>query len=587
MKECRRQAGGCNGGAQMADVLRISIIQTQAYDMLSPHHADNEMFYMLEMERDFKPDIVLLPECVWPGYFLHGWDYSMQEKADDVKARLASTARKMDCFIVAGLPEPDKSGPTAQMLPFMEGWMQPAASPIYNAALAWNKAGRLVASGRKINLWHFDGKWFKKGEGPVVFRTKWGNIGLMVCADARMPGIVEKLAEDGARLVLNCTNWVTSGPDRSKLTNPQADYLIRVRAVENNLWIASANKVGLEDGLIAFCGGSQLVAPDGTLVKRASADKVEAIRAEIPLDEQGRIELPEPKIVRLSNPAFYESASGLTDEGGNGTPEPDGGRIQGFPQKPSHPYVAVVQQSPESAGQPGTGLVARAAMKRLAAKIDALGADIVVFSGTFEAMTGLDPQARALLDEPTMRGKMLVIPRGRCEKCGNPIGGADVVFDGKSLQQYGALTVREGTRGCPNCGFGDSVATAPVVQTPFGPLGLVLGREGHEHRMVASLSGMGVRMFAWITSGLVPEHDIITRARAMESRVWMITANPAMMIARQPGLRALSGLSLIAEPDGRVACSAFPDEEQIVAAYCDLCLCERRDVVPGTLAMGR
>lgn len=556
--------------------------------MLSPHHADNEMFYMLEMEREFKPDIVLLPECVWPGYFLHGWDYAMQEKAADIRARLAATSRRMGCFIVAGLPEPDESGPTAQALPFNENWMQPSASPIFNSAMVWNKSGKHVASGRKVNLWHFDGRWFKKGDGPQTFRTGWGRIGLMVCADARLPHLVEKLADEGARLILNCTNWVTSGPDCSKLTNPQAEYLIRVRAVENNVWIASANKVGLEDGLIAFCGGSQLVSPDGITVAKASSDKVETLRVEIPLDGQGRLAVPEPRVERLRNQAYYEKAGEM-----GGALEPSGGKegsavesagqapIQQSPWAATYPYIAVIQQSPESAGQPGTGLTSKASVRRLAAKIEAAGADIAVFSGTFAAMPGPDPQAAAVLDEPGMRSRLLIIPRGRCEKCGNPIGGADVVLDGKSLRQYGALTSREATRGCPNCGHGDSIAIAPVVQTPFGPIALLLGREGHEHRLVASLSGMGVRIFVWITSGLVAEHHIISRARAMESRVWMITANPAALNGRKH-IKAESGLSLIADPDGRVAASAFPDDEQIISAYCDLCLAARKLVVPGT-----
>jgi predicted amidohydrolase len=128
------------------------------------------------------------------------------------------------------------------------------------------------------------------------------------------------------------------------------------------------------------------------------------------------------------------------------------------------------------------------------------------------------------------------------------------------------------------------VALAPVVQTPFGPLGLVLGREGHEHRLIANLAGMGVGMFAWITSGLVHEHEIVARARAMESRVWVATANPARIVGKADGPEAHSGLSLIAEPDGRVASCAFPDEEQIISSYCDLCLTERAEAVPGTLA---
>lgn len=568
----------------MADSLRLSIIQMGAHDMLSPHHSDNEMFYMIEMEKDYKPDMILLPECAWPGYFLSGWDYAMQEKSDDIMHRMAQASRRLGCFIVVGLPEPDKSEPTAQALPFGENWMQPEACRIYNSAIAWNRQGKIVATGRKVNLWHFDGKWFSGGQAPAHFRTRWGKIGLMVCADARLPQLVEELAQEGCRLILNCTNWVTSGPDKTKLTNPQADYLIRVRAAENNLWVASANKAGLEDGLIVFCGSSNLVSPKGEVIVRASSDRTETIRVEIPLDSQGKIKLPEASFEKSGGSADYSSALSIAGDGKQSAKAVGEACIMQPGAACTHPYVAVVQQSPDSAGQPGTGLVARAQMRRLASKIEALGADIVVFSGAFAAMPGPDPQAAALLDERSIRKRILVIPHGKCDKCGNQIGGADVIFDGISLEQYGALARRSSTRGCPNCGYGDSVALAPVVQTPFGPLGLLLGREGHEHRMISNLAGRGVGMFAWITSGLVYEHEMVTRARAMESRVWVATANPSRLLEKEKESGFRSGLSLIAEPDGRVAACAFPNEEQMISAYMDLCLTERVEAVPGTRA---
>jgi hypothetical protein len=69
------------------------------------------------------------------------------------------------------------------------------------------------------------------------------------------------------------TAWVTSGRDPRALENIQADLMIPVRARENGVPLVAANKVGFEARCAAYCGKSQIVAADGSIVAIAAQDR--------------------------------------------------------------------------------------------------------------------------------------------------------------------------------------------------------------------------------------------------------------------------------------------------------------------------
>ena len=69
--------------------------------------------------------------------------------------------------------------------------------------------------------------------GSLRYARASGSLGVLVCADGRLPTISRALVDDGAELLVMPTAWVTSGRDPSALENVQADLLARVRAYEN------------------------------------------------------------------------------------------------------------------------------------------------------------------------------------------------------------------------------------------------------------------------------------------------------------------------------------------------------------------
>jgi len=110
-----------------------------------------------------------------------------------------------------------------------------------NAAVLIDADGIVRAQAAKRFLWHFDREWFVAGdESPVEM-----GVGMLVCADARLPEIAVDLAGRGARIIANPTAWVTSLPPPEG-TNSQAEFLWRVRAFENRVVGVAATKVGTE-----------------------------------------------------------------------------------------------------------------------------------------------------------------------------------------------------------------------------------------------------------------------------------------------------------------------------------------------------
>lgn len=140
-----------------------------------------------------------------------------------------------------------------------------------NCALAVSAAG-IAGFADKCFLWHFDRRWFSAGDRLEPVATPAGRLGIMICADGRIPTIAAALVDRGAEILVLPTAWVSSGRDPQSRENLQADLMINVRALENGVPLVAANKAGVEARSVAYCGKSAIVAADGSFVARAEQD---------------------------------------------------------------------------------------------------------------------------------------------------------------------------------------------------------------------------------------------------------------------------------------------------------------------------
>lgn len=118
-------------------------------------------------------------------------------------------------------------------------------------------------------------------DGP--FTTDSGKLGIQICYDVRFPESVRALALRQAQIVL----VPTALPDTATI---YPEVLNRARAVENRIYIISANHVGEEGGL-TYMGRSQIVAPDGSVMAEAGTRDETVLYAEVDLAETDRKKL--------------------------------------------------------------------------------------------------------------------------------------------------------------------------------------------------------------------------------------------------------------------------------------------------------
>ncbi|MBV9719883.1 MAG: carbon-nitrogen hydrolase family protein [Candidatus Eremiobacteraeota bacterium] len=222
-------------------------------------------------------DLIVLPEATFPAYVIGNAAIDMRavETALERLRRIASATRTV---IVVGAAA--------------------ANGAVRNAAFVIDADGSLAGRTDKLFLWHFDRRWFSPGERIEPIATAVGVLGVLICADGRLPTIARHLVDRGAAALVMPTAWVTSGRDPHRLENAQADLLGRVRAYENRVPFVAANKCGSELGMVAYCGKSQIVNPQGEIVAIAGEREPETLFGSIVLGSEApqRSTVPPPQM---------------------------------------------------------------------------------------------------------------------------------------------------------------------------------------------------------------------------------------------------------------------------------------------------
>lgn len=219
-------------------------------------------------------DVVVLPEGAYPAYVLGSAEAARQVlgAGPDPLHAFASLAADHSMTLVAGLVLDSPAG-------------------LLNAAVTFGADGAVLARAAKRFLWHFDRRWFVAGDDSPVADTAVGRVGALVCADARLPEIARTLTARGAALVCDPTAWVTATPGAP--WNPQPDFLVSARCIENGIAMACAGKAGFEGPEVAYAGRSMVVGPDGLVLAEAPVRGECVVFADVDLGG-----LPRPPVPR-------------------------------------------------------------------------------------------------------------------------------------------------------------------------------------------------------------------------------------------------------------------------------------------------
>ena len=503
--------------------LNVALIQHRAYDIEHSPEGLERTLAMLEDAASQDLDLAVLPECSYPGYYLglSGDPAKAVEHWEDALRAFRDKARKHRFHLVAGIADED-------------------GGRLYNSAYLVDRDGGVVGRARKTFLWHFDSKWFTPGEEYRVFQTELGPIGMIVCADGRIPEISRALALKGARIIVDSTNWVSTGRDPSALANPQPEALIPVRAVENGAWFVCADKVGWEADTVVYCGRSAVVSPSGEIVKEGSPDKEEIVRASIQVDPR-----PHENAMRLRK-EYSSPAYALISAPNQNTPL---ARVLEGPVFPGESlvHVAAVQIDRDTSLkdyiQGGSALISRLAQQ---------GADLVVFPEVpCSILREFVEQVReAFRPQAAMLGIHIAVT-----SFGRPHSTTAV------LDPRGGVSTFSGV--------GEDLLEVSGLK-----VGFLRGRQALVAEEARTLFLKGADLLVWQADMSTGLERKVCVTRAMENRVYVAFANCS---SKDPNRN-----SMIVSPDGAVLAQTFPGVKQAVMAQLSPAISRLKQLVKGT-----
>jgi predicted amidohydrolase len=170
-----------------------------------------------------------------------------------------------------------------------------ATSIFYNSAIAISPTGERLCLYRKITA---ETRWACPGKTTQTntISTPWGTVGLLICSDSYFGLIPRATALKGTDLLVVPSNWPALSLDPAMVW--------KARAIENNMFVAAANRGGEDLTMSCKEASSCVFSPTGdTLLSEKSQDSA-IFYAELPL-EHGRIKKNEPNWLATRQPNHY------------------------------------------------------------------------------------------------------------------------------------------------------------------------------------------------------------------------------------------------------------------------------------------
>ncbi|MGH9468736.1 MAG: carbon-nitrogen hydrolase family protein [Terriglobia bacterium] len=211
--------------------------------------------------------IAVFPECALTGYCYESLEEArpLSEPVPGPSTEaIAAAARELGCTAIVGM-------------------LESAQGNIYNAAAVITPEG-IAGTYRKIHLPYLGiDRFVAPGDRPfAVFTSPQGRIGVNICYDCSFPEAGRAVKLEGAQLLAIPTNWPV-GSD-------SCQHIPIVRATENHMFVAAADRVGEERGF-RFAGRSHIVDFMGA-VKAQAGETEEVIlyaEADLAAAEQNRV----------------------------------------------------------------------------------------------------------------------------------------------------------------------------------------------------------------------------------------------------------------------------------------------------------
>jgi len=104
--------------------------------------------------------------------------------------------------------------------------------------------------------------YFVPGTKAPVFHTFYGTVGIQLCFDIRFPETIRKMVKQGMKILFV----------PAQFPNPRKEHwlnLLKTRAIENQIYIIAANRIGRQNEELTYFGNSVIIDPYGETVVNA------------------------------------------------------------------------------------------------------------------------------------------------------------------------------------------------------------------------------------------------------------------------------------------------------------------------------
>ncbi len=182
----------------------------------------------------------ILPELWSSGYNYSNIKYCAEYTKNNFY-KILEIAKKKNLFIIGSVPWIDKGS-------------------LFNRNLIVNPSGEIEDFYDKIHLFKplYEHQYFKQGEKVCILNNKNFNYSVALCYDLRFPELFRRFTLNNCEIVFISAQWPLSRIEHWILLN-------RARAVENQIFIVSCNRVGESLG-INFGGNSMIISPSGDII---------------------------------------------------------------------------------------------------------------------------------------------------------------------------------------------------------------------------------------------------------------------------------------------------------------------------------
>lgn len=255
--------------------MRITLIQpvqNQLYDFLhegTPLAREEALSLQREMTEQTLALMECAPECDlmvtteavnYPGRaaLLPG---ALGEFIDEqpLLERFAQLARRKSCYVVAGVYG-------------LRG------GKVVNEAVVFDRVGKPCARYEKIHLVGDEQTLLSRGGSYCTVDADFGRFGVCICWDMQFPEVCRHYALQDARLVV-CPTWGWES------------IYAHARAYENGIFVAGAMSVPYRAPIEGIRTPSEVIAPDGTVLACAHADRAEALTCEVDLNAMRELQV--------------------------------------------------------------------------------------------------------------------------------------------------------------------------------------------------------------------------------------------------------------------------------------------------------